>query len=89
MRIDYRKHFIKRMTRAPGWIQEAFQKRLALFIVNKHDRQLVNHSLKGKWSGFHSINITGDWRAIYHQLGDGRIEWVEFVEIGTHSELYR
>jgi len=89
MKIDYRKHFIKRMTRAPVWIQETFRKRLALFILNKHDRQLVDHPLKGKWSGFRSINVTGDWRAIYHQLGDGGIEWVEFVEIGTHSELYR
>jgi len=44
--------------------------------------------LHGQWSDFYSINITSDWRAIFHWLDDGKMEWIEFVEIGTHSQIY-
>lgn len=41
--------------------------------------------LSGNYSGFHSINITGDIRALYEEI-DG--SYVIFEFIGTHSELY-
>ncbi len=89
MRIDYSKVFIKHLQKAPIKIQKKFRERLDLFSENKLDPILRNHLLKGKWKGYRSININGDWRAIYHDMGDGTIEWVEFVEIGTHSDLYK
>jgi addiction module RelE/StbE family toxin len=49
-------------------------------------RPLNNHTLAGKYKGYRSINITGDFRAIY------RLEKPDigvFVAIGKHSQLYR
>lgn len=89
MKIDYSKRFIKHLKKASRKIKISFRERLNIFVFDKSERILENHKLKGKWKGFRSINVTGDWRAVYHELGGGKIEWVEFVEIGTHSELYR
>ncbi len=47
---------------------------------------LNNHALSGKYTGYRSINITGNTRVIYKFLDENVIL---FVEIGTHSELYR
>ncbi|MDZ7586807.1 MAG: hypothetical protein U0946_03555 [Patescibacteria group bacterium] len=65
MRIDYSKRFIKQLKKAPLKIRRAFKKRFALFILNPFAVLLNNHSLKEKWQGFKSIDITGDWRAIF------------------------
>lgn len=88
MRIDYHKRFLKHFTHAPRHIQIATSKRIALFLIDPFSRSLRNHALSGRWRGYRSIDITGDWRAIYQELGDGTIEWVEFIELGTHSQLY-
>ncbi len=89
MRIDYSKRFIKHFKKIPVKIKKAFRDKVDIFRSDKNDESLQKHFLKGEWEGFLSINVTGDWRAIYHELGDGSIEWVEFVEIGTHSQLYK
>lgn len=49
---------------------------------------LNNHALKGEYLGYRSINITGDLRAIFQEISEGTYEFVEFAEIGTHSQLY-
>jgi len=89
MYVTYNKRFQKKYNKASEKIKNAFKKRVLLLKKNNKDPQLSIHILNGKWGGYRSINITGDWRAIYHELGDGNIEWVEFVEIGTHSQLYK
>jgi len=43
--------------------------------------------LTGKYKGFRSINITGDWRAVFRELKSGEI--VYFDLLGTHSKLYK
>lgn len=88
MRIDYSRRFLKHLQKASVPVQLSFKDRLQLFVADKNHTLLRNHSLQGEWSGFRSINITGDWRAIYHEIGENKMEWVEFVEIGRHSELY-
>lgn len=88
MYVSFTRSFTKNKDRAPENIGEAFADRLALFKVDRHHPQLHDHALTGPWEGHRSINITGDWRAIYREGADGGIEWVEFVELGTHSELY-
>lgn len=87
MRIDYAKRFRKNLKKSPVHIKHAFAKRLALFIENMEHPLLRNHKLHGNHHELWSIDVTGDWRALYHVV-DGNIEWVEFVNIGTHSELY-
>lgn len=84
-RIDYSKGFDKQLRKAPLSIKIAFRQRFELFIINPFHPQLNNHSLTGKHKGYRSINITGDWRAIYSEEKDVII----FELLGTHSQLYK
>lgn len=86
MKIIFRKEFFKSFHKLDSKIQEVFNDRSELFKNNPFDIMLNNHQLRGKWSGHRSINITGDYRAIYKEL-DNNI--VAFVAIGSHSQLYR
>jgi len=85
MEIKYSKRFLKQFKKCPKKIQEAFIKKQNLFIRDTNHPRLRNHSLSGKFKNFYSINITGDWRALY-QKDDNKI--IIFVLIGTHSQLY-
>lgn len=85
MRIKLGKKFAKTYDKSPLKIQIAFQERLKLFLVDPHHSSLNNHSLNGKYSEYKSINITGDWRAIYEQTR----ALITFKELGTHSQLYK
>lgn len=50
---------------------------------------LRNHPLRGNYRGYNSINITGDWRALFSIDCDyaNNIRII-FKLIGTHSQLY-
>jgi addiction module RelE/StbE family toxin len=85
MKIVYEKNFIKDFEKAPLKIQKAFIDRLELFLRDKRDPILHDHSLKGTLKNYRSINITGDWRAIYREFPQ---EVVFFIILATHSELY-
>ena len=50
-----------------------------------YDPLLRNHPLTGELAGCHSINITGDIRAIYRIVDD---EMYVYQMIGSHSQLY-
>jgi len=69
----------------PASIKDKFEERVRLFREDMFEPILNNHPLEGEWLGCRSINITGDIRAIFEELGDDHFE---FVAIGTHSELY-
>lgn len=58
--------------------------RIRLFAQEPFYPLLENHALHGKWLGYRSINISGDFRAIFKQEG----EVVTFVDIDTHHNLY-
>ena len=66
-------------------IQNKFDQRIFMFKTNPYDPILRNHALSGKYVGYHSINITGDLRALYYKEGN---EIIIFGFIGTHSQLY-
>ena len=87
MKIDYSKKFLKQFQKCPNEIRIKFKERLEIFILNKNNIILNNHSLTGKLKDSRSINITGDWRAIYQEFYDGKA--VLFVAIGMHSQLYK
>lgn len=86
MRIEYSKKFIKDFRRCPNYIKDNFKSRLEIFIVDKNHSLLNNHNLLGELKKYRSINITGDWRAIFEDVNNGEV--VYFVAIGTHSQLY-
>ncbi|MDO8626502.1 MAG: type II toxin-antitoxin system mRNA interferase toxin, RelE/StbE family [Candidatus Magasanikbacteria bacterium] len=87
-KIVFSKRFVKHYQKAPKKVQQKFNERIIIFENNQYDERLRSHFLAGEWAGCKSIDITGDWRAVYEKLENGLIEWVEFVEIGTHSQLY-
>lgn len=87
--IYYSKGFEKDLKKVPGDIKKAWLKRLTLFIDNPSHPHLHNHSLSGNYIGYRSININGDWRALYVEEQDTQRLIVTFKAIGTHSQLYK
>lgn len=88
-RIDYTNKFLKQLKKAPVKIRAAFRKRLETFISNPQDKILRNHVLKGTMYGYRSINVTGDWRALYSEQQQNGKEIIVFEMLGTHSQLYQ
>jgi addiction module RelE/StbE family toxin len=86
MQIEYSKKFIKEFKKCPDKIKTNFKTRLAIFINDQYHSLLNNHPLSGELKKYRSINISGDWRAIFEELNGGQIAY--FVAIGTHSQLY-
>jgi addiction module RelE/StbE family toxin len=68
----------------PIEIKKAFLETFSLFIVEPFHHSLRNHPLKGKYPGFRSIDVTGDWRALYRE----EAKRIIYVELGTHEKLY-
>lgn len=85
MIITYSRVFKKMLRKQPAVIQEKFYERLILFVKDPYSPLLSNHALNGEWVGCRSINITGDIRAVFEKIGDN---CSEFIDIGSHSELY-
>jgi len=85
VKIYFHKNFDKKIKKLDRKIKKQFFSRLILFEKNPFAPQLNNHSLKGKFAGYRSINITGDFRAIFKQLDQDSIE---FSTIDTHGNLY-
>ncbi len=67
-------------------IKARFKERRELFSKEPNCRILNLHKLSGKYDGMWSINITGDYRAIFDKQNE---EIIIFINIGTHSELFK
>ena len=85
MKVSFHKKFDKSYKKCPPKVQNQFKARLKLFVGNPRHPLLENHALGGQWNDFRSINITGDYRALYYHLSD---DIIEFFIIGNHSDLY-
>lgn len=85
MIILLHRNFEKRYGKLPKNVRERFKERRNLLIKQPFHPLLNNHALSAKWDGCRSINITGDYRAIYREESRGI---VRFLAIGTHPELY-
>ncbi|KKW10736.1 MAG: Plasmid maintenance system killer protein [Parcubacteria group bacterium GW2011_GWA2_49_9] len=81
MRIEFKQQFLKRYAKMPASLRSRCDERLELFAKEPKHPLLRNHALTGDRLGKWSINITGNWRALY-EFQDA--ETVVFVEIGTH-----
>jgi len=84
MKITYSKEFIKQAEKLHSKLQLQLYEHIMLFRENPLHPRLRNHALKGKYAAYRSINITGDYRALYLQSESEVI----FDKIGTHSQLY-
>lgn len=86
-RIDYSNKFIKQLKKASLEIKIAFRKRFELFISDQFNPLLNNHSLSGNLKGHRSINVTGDWRAIYEEVNEEDEQIFYFVALGTPQPI--
>jgi len=86
MKVKYSRQFKKQYLKAPKKIKNDFKARRNLFCKDPYRPVLNNHRLMGKLKGYSSINVTGDWRALYSQPSR---ETVVFEVLGTHSQLYK
>ena len=86
MQIHFHRWFDKRFAKLPKKIQDKAIERIQLFRADPFNSALANHALTGRYSGSRSINISGDYRAIYDPLPN---DTALFIDIGTHSQLYK
>ena len=84
MEIIFHKQFIKKFKKLPVKVRDQFYNRLEIFMRDKNHEILNNHSVDKVFSDCRSINVTGDYRAIFKEQDKSAI----FMKIGTHSELY-
>ena len=85
MRVLLHRSFSKQFAKLDRKLRLRFIERKELFIIEPHHPLLDNHALDHEWAGCRSINITGDWRAIFRTI---ETDVVEFLAIGTHHQLY-
>ena len=85
MKTFLHKSFIKKFKKLRPAIRQKFKERKEIFLDNPRSPLLHNHSLGGNRLGQWSINITGDYRALYEFAGQGSII---FTDIDTHANLY-
>jgi len=86
MKILLHKAFEKKYVKAPPNIKKKFKIKRDLFLRDQFHPLLKTHSLEGDRKGEWSINITGDWRALFVYLSkDNTI----FIDLDTHSNLYK
>ncbi len=84
MNPELHRSFNKDYKKLPEKLKRQFKIRRNLFLGNPFNRILNNHELHGSYEDCRSINITGDYRAVYFMKKDAAI----FIRIGTHSELF-
>ena len=79
------KYFKKKVSKLPRSIKISLAKKIRFFIDEPKNIILNNHQLKGKYSEYRSINITGNYRMIFEELEDNS---VRLIDIDTHPKLY-
>lgn len=89
MKVQLSPYFHRKIKKENIRIQKSFKEAILLFAKDPFHPQLNNHYLHNEWEGFRSINVTGDYRAIYEEINENDIKFAYFVNIDTHRELYQ
>lgn len=79
---QFTKNFKSRISPYPK-LKQKFVKCLDLFIEGER-HSLNDHRLIGTMKGLRSFSVTGDIRVVYRETDD----CVEFLDIGTHNQVY-
>lgn len=85
MKIIVHKNFKKHYRALKTGEKGKFKERRDLFLKNPFHPLLNNHALRGEYTGFRSINITGDIRVLYELVGENT---AHFITIDSHSNLF-
>ena len=88
MEIQYKRRFRNQYRNADKEIKAAFAHTLELFVEDPHHASLRKHPLTGRFAGYRSIDVTGDWRAIFTVSVVGERRVAIFHLLGTHDTLY-
>lgn len=86
MKPVLQKSFLKSYSRLPKALKKKFAERVQLFLDNPSHPLLHIHKLSGDMFPLQSMNITGDYRALF--IINVEKQQIVFYKIGTHSELY-
>ena len=81
----FSKKFIKQYNKLPQKTQYQFDERLIVLQDNFRNPLLRLHTVCYRGDVFISMNVTGDYRALFLWEGEHA---VRFYRIGTHSHLY-
>ena len=57
-----------------------------LFLGEQLPPEYLDHALSGDWAGFRECHIGGDFLMIYEHT---RSDLITFVDLGSHSELFK
>ncbi len=87
--IEYSDRFITQLTAAPDTVKAAFRDTIILFVTDPRHESLRKHALRGSLTGYRSIDITEDWRAVFREKQAGERNITYFYKIGTHRQLYK
>lgn len=86
MNLVFHKRFDKMAGKLPPKVKAKMTERITLFSKDPINSMLRNHALNTPYKGCYSIDIAGDYRAIYYLVDD---QTAMFTHIGTHSQLYK
>ncbi|MBI2430609.1 MAG: type II toxin-antitoxin system mRNA interferase toxin, RelE/StbE family [Candidatus Levybacteria bacterium] len=86
--VKFSDRFDDQLKDVPDEIKEAFLESFALFLEDQNHPSLRNHVLKEKFAGYRSIDITGDYRAVFKETKARKQKVITFHMLGTHEELY-
>lgn len=67
MTISYSKQFLKQAKKLEPKVRGKVVEKIRLFSEYPLHADLRNHQLKGKFKAYRSIDISGDYRALYLQ----------------------
>ena len=85
MNVILHRDFEKKFAKLDAKLRLKFIERKDMFLADPSHPFLNNHELHREWQGCRSINVTGNYRAIFREIGK---DTIEFLDIGTHPELY-
>jgi mRNA-degrading endonuclease YafQ of YafQ-DinJ toxin-antitoxin module len=86
--IKYTSLFNKQLKSAPLEIKIAFKEVRELFLENPTHPHLRNHLLRELYTGYRSIDITGNFRAFFKITESKSQPVITFHILGTHTQLY-
>jgi addiction module RelE/StbE family toxin len=88
MKVQFHPEFIENLKSVDVRVRKCFRKQIERFQKNHLDPHLDNHKVHGDYEGYHSIDVTNDYRAIYEELNENEDTLAYFFKLGTHNELY-
>lgn len=89
MKVRFSPDFYRQYKKVDVRIRKSVDEKVEIFLKDPYNLELDNHPLKREWEGYRSIDITGDYRAIYKKIDKGVDIVAYFVALETHRKLYK